>query len=644
MRIPDSHVLAITFELTQADFALSAVDHLTGNTSTSAVTGLLEVLYEPVAAKVAVAAIQALAAVEHGHPLSAAIRQAAVHGVNRAESTVQIACIRQLQKWQENAAAKMLKLTLQTSPKWIIRRAALLALIDIQPALAASAATDPHWRVRHALINAAGQADDTHAELTATLHRQSECNRANGVAAYLAGADAEPSQVTSPLASLPCWDIDSSVFFRELKKAPADMVLRDDNTLSQLLEHADERIRKWAVSQLGAHGELRHLRGVANLLAEPRLPAAAHARHVIQRLDASRRDAILQAVPAAALINASTVEAPPPWHVKTSAMTREEAAAIVANPVAENSWRVIRHAAKLNKTPLWEIEPAKRWQPLQQPPAPPDVVFDAKPPEVDAPRGLPLLAISGHYGLPEAGFQMAFDAGADLMFWEPNYNSMTGFFRHSSPALRRRIRMMVGTFEADATGIRRDVERALRLLKIPRIYFFMMFWVKTWKRINDEVRRTLEDLVSEGKVHTYGLSTHSYSLATDAITTGWNPIMVRHNAAHRGAEENVFHAAQQHATTVIAFNNTCYGRLLNGAADGGASRADVSAADCYRFSLEQKAISTCLTAPTTIAQLQENLTVLETPALPAPRRALLVEHGQKIRREDKRFREQVRYR
>jgi len=43
------------------------------------------------------------------------------------------------------------------------------------------------------------------------------------------------------------------------------------------------------------------------------------------------------------------------------------------------------------------------------------------------------LGLSGHYGLPEEGFAHALDAGVNLFFWEPNYNTQTRFFQALSP-------------------------------------------------------------------------------------------------------------------------------------------------------------------------------------------------------------------
>ncbi len=126
--------------------------------------------------------------------------------------------------------------------------------------------------------------------------------------------------------------------------------------------------------------------------------------------------------------------------------------------------------------------------------------------------------------------------------------------------------------------------------------------------------------------------------ALEAMARGWDPVMVRHSAAHRGTETEVFPQALAHGTSLLTFNNTCYGRLLQ---PHGALPAP-SAADCYRYTLAQPAVTACLSAPATLAQLEENLSVLHEPTLPPERRERLLAQGDRVYREDTIFKSLVR--
>src|SRR5262249_38598231 len=156
-----------------------------------------------------------------------------------------------------------------------------------------------------------------------------------------------------------------------------------------------------------------------------------------------------------------------------------------------------------------------------------------------------------------------------------------------------------------------------------RIPIFLLFWVQSWNRVTPDVVEALGRLKERGDVAAYGLSTHSRPLAIEALEAGWDPVMVRHSAAHRGAEEQVFTRAAERGTSLITFNNPCYGRLL----EPYAALPPPSAADCYRYTLIQPVVRACLSAPATLVQLEENLAALHDPTLPEERRQHLQAFG-----------------
>jgi hypothetical protein len=155
-------------------------------------------------------------------------------------------------------------------------------------------------------------------------------------------------------------------------------------------------------------------------------------------------------------------------HVCAAALTPGRAAALVRDPSGETSWHVLARAARLARTPLWKLAPEPPWRPPAAPPAAavPLHVRPLAPPHARplGPERWPVsvVGVSGHYGLPVEGFARAAEAGVNLMFWEPNYRTLTEFFTRLSPSGRDAIRLVAGTFEADGVRVRRDAERALR--------------------------------------------------------------------------------------------------------------------------------------------------------------------------------------
>lgn len=329
-------------------------------------------------------------------------------------------------------------------------------------------------------------------------------------------------------------------------------------------------------------------------------------------------------------------------HVRAAAMTPQRAAELLDEPTQETSWLVLERAAQWGKTPLWSLAP-KPLKPQPKKPVATPMWLPVQPNTAYANRSLAgfqvsPLGISGHYGLPVEGFQVAMEAGVNFLFWEPNYQTLTEFLGKISPGDRNAVYVVAGTFEASPHRIRKDVERVLAKLPIERIAVFLLFWTRSWNRVTDSVRAMLDQLQKAGMIATYGLSTHNRSLAVEAIESGWNPVMVRHSAAHRGAETTIFPIAQAHRTGLMTFNNTSYGRLLEAFLAG----EELSPADCYRYTLGFDAVTACWSAPATIQELHTNLQALHDPDLPPERRRRLQEIGQWVYQEDSMFRQHVR--
>lgn len=410
-------------------------------------------------------------------------------------------------------------------------------------------------------------------------------------------------------------------------------------TLMRLLCSPDARVRAEAVKHVLASGGDRSL-------LEPCLDdAAVEVRVALARGLVGRGDDPWL----------EHLQSDPHPHVRAAGLTPARAATIVAEhdrlrnsgrlePGGETSWHVLAHAARIARVSFWELEPQPCWQPPPPPPAAVELLpFIKTAPTTARPIGpakllVAPLGISGHYGLPVEGFGRAIEAGVNLLFWEPGYDTLTTFVTCLSGPDRSALHIVAGTFEADGVRIRRDAERALRLLKLDRVSLFLLFWVQSWQRVTPDVIESLQQLKDSGKVAMVGLSTHSRPLAVEAIDRGWNPVMVRHSIAHRGAEEQVFAQALAAGASIVTFNNTCYGRLLR----RGGTGPVVTAADCYRYSLGQPAVCACLSAPATLAQLDENLCALRDPTLPAERVAQLLAHGDSVYREDSLFNRFVR--
>ena len=86
---------------------------------------------------------------------------------------------------------------------------------------------------------------------------------------------------------------------------------------------------------------------------------------------------------------------------------------------------------------------------------------------------------------------------------------------------------------------------------------------------------------------------------------------VRYNAAHRGAERDVFPLLPENERPgVVTFTATRWGSLLKpGNAPPG--EPPLSASDCYRFALTHPSVDVCMCGPRNEEQMREALRTLE---------------------------------
>ncbi len=235
------------------------------------------------------------------------------------------------------------------------------------------------------------------------------------------------------------------------------------------------------------------------------------------------------------------------------------------------------------------------------------------------------LAISGAFDLPREGLEHAAAAGVDLYFWEPGYDVLGRFLRN-----RPELRVLTGTYHADAASIRGDVERALRVLRRDTLDGFLLFWTRSPARVDDAAYRVLDQLKRDGKVRAVGFSTHFRDLARDAIAARpWDVVMIRHSAAHPGIETELLPAAREANTAIVTFSALTYGRMTTG-------NNAPSPADCYRYSIAQSGVTACISAPRRIEELAHNLGALAEPTMSAERLAEMRTFGIGVRAESAR--------
>lgn len=164
--------------------------------------------------------------------------------------------------------------------------------------------------------------------------------------------------------------------------------------------------------------------------------------------------------------------------------------------------------------------------------------------------------------------------------------------------------------------MRSFVERWLRKLKIEQVSVLLLQSIVSKPPPPRLIERAMA-LKEEGKVRYISMSSHNRPLlgriACGELDVPVDLLQLRYNAVHRGAEMDIFpHLADVPAERpgTVCFTATCWSKLLK-AKNMPPGEQPLTAAECYRFVLQQPKIDVCVTGPANAEQLEENLAALE---------------------------------
>jgi predicted aldo/keto reductase-like oxidoreductase len=102
----------------------------------------------------------------------------------------------------------------------------------------------------------------------------------------------------------------------------------------------------------------------------------------------------------------------------------------------------------------------------------------------------------------------------------------------------------------------------------------------------------------EGKIRAIAVSTHARRYAGELVRDGkLDVLMMRYNAAQRGAEEEIVPYLATSTPGVVSYTATRWGRLLRRPRGWPESERIPIAGDCYRFALTNSRVDVCLTCP-----------------------------------------------
>jgi predicted aldo/keto reductase-like oxidoreductase len=248
------------------------------------------------------------------------------------------------------------------------------------------------------------------------------------------------------------------------------------------------------------------------------------------------------------------------------------------------------------------------------------------------------LATRGTNRLTPADVRLALDRGVNFLNWCGNPDGLSETVAALGP--RRREVMVCVQFEArtaaDAHTELAGILRELRTDYVDVLTFYYVEEAAEWQEIVGPggALEYCREARRRGEVRVLGVTSHQRPLVAEMARGGLlDLLMFRYNAAHRGAETEIFPVTDALGLPTVVYTCLRWGALLRPTPDDPPGFAVPRAPAWYRFALQSPSVTVTLASPESRDELEEDLTVLDAAGpLPPEEYELLADHGRRVRR------------
>jgi|SRR5579871_56600 len=246
------------------------------------------------------------------------------------------------------------------------------------------------------------------------------------------------------------------------------------------------------------------------------------------------------------------------------------------------------------------------------------------------------LATRGNTHLRTEDVKLAVERGVNYLNWCGHVDGLSRAVSRMGSAREKVV--VAAQFEArSARDAEREFASMLEQLGTGYIDVLTLYYVESeseWSGIiaPGGVWDYLAGEKRKGRLKLIGLTSHQRKLAARWAASGkLDLLMIRYNAAHRGAERDVFPVTQEQNIPVVTFTGLRWKALLHGTPGDPPAFSPPAAAEFYRFCLANPAVSVALMAPDNRAELEENLRLLDDWRAPKDLEQIL-SHGDRVKK------------
>jgi len=219
------------------------------------------------------------------------------------------------------------------------------------------------------------------------------------------------------------------------------------------------------------------------------------------------------------------------------------------------------------------------------------------------------MGIGCSYGVDTRSLEEAFERGINYFYFGTvRRAAMARAIHHLSGAHRSRLVVAIQSYTRWPGILSKSAEIALRKLHLD--YADILILGKMDRNPTTQLVDAAVRLKESGRVRYLAVSAHRRQQFQKYIQSGvFDMIMVRYNAAHTGADTDVFpYLPGSNGPGVICYTATRWGTLIKGVS----GEPKPTATDCYRFCLSHPKVDVCLSGPRNRIELDAALRVLDS--------------------------------
>lgn len=248
------------------------------------------------------------------------------------------------------------------------------------------------------------------------------------------------------------------------------------------------------------------------------------------------------------------------------------------------------------------------------------------------------LATRGDTHLSSDDIHHAIESGINYLNWCGHPDAMSHAVRELGPK-RKDVVIAVQLSAVAGDEMKHELDVCLKELRTDWIDVPTFYWMESaeqWTEITgkDGAFSALNSAREHGRVRMIGVTSHQRKLAASLAESGAvDLLMIRYNAAHSGAERDIFPVTAPHKLPVVAYTCLRWGALLRSTPEDPSGFEIPPAPMWYRWALQNPNVSVTIMAPDNRAELEDDLTLLQDwRALSDDEMKALSEHGRRVYR------------